>query len=90
MKGWYQDTLSPLEMKCNRYFFASDFARELLAGLACNSLITVPVSKIEMNGAESLIRTLAAGGVDTCCSNPGTSEIQLVAALDGITETVAC
>src|ERR1700682_3266945 len=39
-----------------------------------------------MNGAESLIRTLVAAGVDTCFSNPGTSEIHIVAALDGITE----
>ena len=39
-----------------------------------------------MNGAESLIRTLAAGGVDTCFSNPGTSEIHMVAALDRIPE----
>ncbi len=39
-----------------------------------------------MNGAESLIRTLAAGGVDTCFSNPGTSEIHVVAALDRIAE----
>jgi acetolactate synthase-1/2/3 large subunit len=35
-----------------------------------------------MNGAESLIRTLLAGGVDTCFANPGTSEIHIVAALD--------
>lgn len=39
-----------------------------------------------MNGAESLIRTLVAGGVDTCFTNPGTSEIHIVAALDGIPE----
>lgn len=38
-----------------------------------------------MNGAESLIRTLLAGGVDTCFANPGTSEIHIVAALDRIT-----
>src|SRR5580704_16569356 len=37
-----------------------------------------------MNGAESLIRTLVAGGVDTCFTNPGTSEIHIVAALDRI------
>src|SRR5271168_3840327 len=37
-----------------------------------------------MNGAESLIRTLLASGVDTCFANPGTSEIHLVAALDQI------
>jgi acetolactate synthase I/II/III large subunit len=35
-----------------------------------------------MNGAESLIATLAAAGVDTCFANPGTSEMHLVAALD--------
>ena len=39
-----------------------------------------------MNGAESLIRTLVAGGVETCFSNPGTSEIHIVAALDRIPE----
>ena len=38
-----------------------------------------------MNGAESLIQSLLAGGVDTCFANPGTSEIHLVAALDRIT-----
>src|SRR5271157_4244536 len=35
-----------------------------------------------MNGAESLVRTLVAGGVDVCFTNPGTSEIHIVAALD--------
>jgi acetolactate synthase I/II/III large subunit len=39
-----------------------------------------------MNGAESLVRSLVAGGVDTCFTNPGTSEIHLVAALDQIKE----
>src|SRR5271166_4706620 len=39
-----------------------------------------------MNGAESLIRTLLAGGVDVCFTNPGTSEIHIVAALDRIPE----
>jgi acetolactate synthase-1/2/3 large subunit len=39
-----------------------------------------------MNGAESLIRTLVAGGAVTCFSNPGTSEIHIVAALDHIPE----
>src|SRR5271166_4694330 len=39
-----------------------------------------------MNGAESLIRSLLAGGVDTCFTNPGTSEIHLVAALDHLPE----
>jgi acetolactate synthase-1/2/3 large subunit len=35
-----------------------------------------------MNGAESLVRTLVASGIDTCFANPGTSEMTLVAALD--------
>jgi acetolactate synthase-1/2/3 large subunit len=39
-----------------------------------------------MNGAESLVRTLIAAGVDTCFANPGTSEIHIVAALDRLTE----
>src|ERR1700689_1834242 len=39
-----------------------------------------------MNGAESLIRSLVAGGVDACFANPGTSEINLVSALDRIAE----
>ncbi|MFT8245713.1 acetolactate synthase large subunit [Roseomonas sp. BN140053] len=37
-----------------------------------------------MNGAESLVHTLLASGVDTCFSNPGTSEMHFVAALDRI------
>ena len=37
-----------------------------------------------MNGAESLVRTLFAGGVDTCFANPGTSEMHFVAALDKV------
>jgi len=35
-----------------------------------------------VNGAQALIRTLIACGVDTCFSNPGTSEMHFVAALD--------
>lgn len=37
-----------------------------------------------MNGAESLVRTLVAGGIDTCFANPGTSEMHFVAALDRV------
>jgi len=36
-----------------------------------------------MNGADSLIRALADAGVEVCFANPGTSEMQLVAAIDG-------
>ena len=39
-----------------------------------------------MNGAESLIKTLVAGGVNVCFTNPGTSEMHIVAALDKQTE----
>jgi acetolactate synthase-1/2/3 large subunit len=39
---------------------------------------------MSMNGAESLVRTLLACGVDTCFANPGTSEMHFVAALDHV------
>jgi acetolactate synthase-1/2/3 large subunit len=39
-----------------------------------------------MNGAESLVRTLVAGGVEVCFTNPGTSEMHIVAALDHMPE----
>ena len=35
-----------------------------------------------MNGAEAFVETLAASGVEVCFANPGTSEMQLVAAVD--------
>lgn len=35
-----------------------------------------------MNGAQALMKTLADAGVDVCFSNPGTSEMHFVAALD--------
>ena len=38
----------------------------------------------EMNGAESLVHTLIDSGVEVCFSNPGTSEMHFVAALDKI------
>ncbi len=37
-----------------------------------------------MNGAESLIKTLVDSGVDICFTNPGTSEMHFVAALDEV------
>ncbi len=37
-----------------------------------------------MNGAESLLRTALAAGVDVCFANPGTTEMPLVAALDAV------
>src|SRR5262245_32850869 len=37
-----------------------------------------------MNGAQSLVHTLVDSGVDICFTNPGTSEMHFVAALDRI------
>jgi len=37
-----------------------------------------------MNGAEALLRTALAGGIEICFANPGTTEAPLVAALDKI------
>ena len=35
-----------------------------------------------MTGAQSLVKSLIASGIDTCFANPGTSEMHFVAALD--------
>jgi acetolactate synthase-1/2/3 large subunit len=37
-----------------------------------------------MNGAESLMRTAREAGIEVCFANPGTTEMQLVAALDAV------
>ena len=37
-----------------------------------------------MNGAEALVRTLVGAGVEVCFTNPGTSEMHFVAALDRV------
>ena len=37
-----------------------------------------------MNGAESLVGTLVASGIEVCFANPGTSEMHFVAAPDKI------
>lgn len=38
------------------------------------------------NGAQALVRTLVDAGVTTCFTNPGTSEMHFVAALDSVPE----
>jgi acetolactate synthase-1/2/3 large subunit len=38
------------------------------------------------NGAQALIKTLVTSGVTTCFTNPGTSEMHFVAALDSVPE----
>src|ERR671910_3622619 len=40
------------------------------------------VGEEQMNGAKSLVETLAGAGVEVCFANPGTSEMHFVAALD--------
>jgi acetolactate synthase-1/2/3 large subunit len=42
------------------------------------------ISVSSMNGAESLLRSLVASGVEVCFGNPGTSEMHFVAALDAV------
>lgn len=37
-----------------------------------------------MNGAQSLLQTLVNGGVEVCFTNPGTSEMHFIAALDQV------
>ena len=37
-----------------------------------------------MNGAESLLRTAVAAGVEVCFANPGTTEMPMVAAFDAV------
>src|SRR3954462_4056211 len=39
-----------------------------------------------MNGAQAMIRTLVDSGVTTCFTNPGTSEMHFVVALDEVPE----
>jgi len=38
----------------------------------------------DMTGAESLVRTLVNAGIEVCFTNPGTSEIQVVAAVEQV------
>lgn len=42
-----------------------------------------------MTGAESLIRTLIASGIEVCFANPGTTEMEFVVALDRV-ESMRC
>ncbi|HEY2032741.1 MAG TPA: thiamine pyrophosphate-binding protein, partial [Rhizomicrobium sp.] len=42
------------------------------------------MSAENMNGAESLVRTVVGAGVEVCFTNPGTSEMHFVAALDAV------
>ncbi len=42
------------------------------------------MAEAKMNGAESLVRTFVNSGVEVCFSNPGTSEMHFVAALDKV------
>ncbi len=39
---------------------------------------------LTVNGAESLLRTLVASGVEVCFANPGTSEMHFVSAVDRV------
>ena len=39
-----------------------------------------------MNGADLLMKTAAASGIEVCFANPGTTEMALLRALDGVPE----
>ena len=52
-------------------------------GLRVRTLVE-PTAMVPMNGAESLVRTLVACGVEVSFTNPGTSEMHFVAALDKV------
>ncbi len=39
---------------------------------------------VSMNGAESLVRALSKGGVEVCFTNPGTTEMYIIAAMDKV------
>ncbi len=53
--------------------------------IGCSPAAITPRPAIPaMNGAESLLRTLVACGVDVCFANPGTSEMHFVSALDRV------
>ena len=41
------------------------------------------MSADSLNGAQALMKTLVDAGIDVCFTNPGTSEMHFVAALDG-------
>lgn len=45
-----------------------------------------PAADASSNGARALIRTLVDSGVDVCFTNPGTSEMHFIAALDEVPE----
>ena len=50
----------------------------------CSATTPTARSRPRFNGAESVLRTLAASGVEVCFANPGTSEMHLVAAMDRV------
>src|SRR3954447_23337646 len=55
--------------------------------ISADPFVTSPAIRGEipqMNGAESLVHSLLKSGVTTCFSNPGTSEMHFVAALDRV------
>ncbi len=59
--------------------------RPPLAGISARRASHRPaLGEPAMNGAESLLRTLVASGVEVCFGNPGTSEMHFVAALDRV------
>jgi acetolactate synthase-1/2/3 large subunit len=53
-------------------------------GLAPSLVLVTGRELMIMNGAESLVRTALAAGIEVCFANPGTTEMPIVVALDKV------
>ena len=62
----------------------STFGRRTLTAMSWRCRCAGHYEETSLNGAESLVRTLLNGGIDTCFANPGTSELHFVSALDRV------
>jgi Thiamine pyrophosphate enzyme, N-terminal TPP binding domain len=67
--------------KMRREYTNYDRSADRGLGLPRNRTV---MEESSMNGAESLMRTFLASGVDTCFANPGTSEMHFISALDRV------
>lgn len=62
----------------------SSYLAKMVSLVEARNHTRLALNYAQMNGAESLARTLVACGIDTCFANPGTSEMHFVAALDKV------
>ena len=62
----------------------NEIARIHPSANAVSPRMSVVSPRDDMNGAEALLRTLVASGVNVCFANPGTSEMHFISALDRV------